>query len=768
MNALHAHSGNTARILYSAVSSSELILANIDSESKLIGNLSQIIDFYKESSFPEKAARMTFYPANAAEAIQCLSRKVRVVYNNKEYDARKASYLNLELMKLSITESEEEALEIAKKVVMRSLENFPMTSVEQAANRVAIATNLVSYEKALGFGEWYLGKVEERVLNNKAIKTSKTTPAFAQSEMTIEMMLASEGLIIDSSSTGSGKTLRNIEFAIEAMKAGRKVGIICHRISIASLIHSNIPDSVLYQDAKNPQELANARCLVIVVNSISYSNFFSFLTECNDIILEEGKQLLDHIATIELPKEVDRNKLFEKLNAIIKKAKTVVFTDADSNNNSISYLRKIRKDITLLTGKTDFSHVNINISSHDETLFKLYEAAKDDKKFMLACDSIKTVTGISQKLTREVGLKVLAITSENSLDAAQRAFILNPNAEAEKYDAVIYSPVITSTLSLTNPRFSMHFGLFSGVVDSSIAFQMLRRNRPCTEFFVGVMKNRDIKPEEISVSSTATEHEMFVASVTALGNYEKNHISQAIYFTAKHLGFTVNVSEVQDQKTFGNSIFKSARKVENESFANTMLETTARTCSKEQESHQEISNQAQRAAIENTFGKSDLTLEDIKAYKRGGLTIHVKNVELLQKTKAECQLTDAREINKMARDRQNLTVKNTFFNEIFSTLNINPEKLSGTFTVEQCNKLMTSLRSNSKEFNKIGLYAVRALKIGEVLKSQTRAVNALLKEFGLEIVEAGEENRIMTYKVSQTSKELILGCVARRKTFVSK
>ena len=764
---LHAHSGNSARILYSVVSSSESILENIEADSKLVGDLPQIIDFYQESSFAEKAARMTFYPASAAEAIECIGKKVRVVYNNEEYDARRASYLNIEMMKLAITEDSEEALETAKKVMMRSLDNFPVTRVADAAKCVAMATKFVSFEQALSFGDWFMSKIEDRVLSRKTIKPSKSIASFKQSEMSVEMMFAHHGMIVDASATGTGKTNRNIELAKNAIANGKKVGIICHRVSIATSIHAKIPDAFHYQNAKNPGDLADASCLVVVINSINYSNFFQFLSNCNLIILEEGKQLLDHaaIGTCE-----NRIAVFNKLNSVIKTAKTVVVTDADSSNQTLSYLKNARKDLTLLSGEADFSDINFEISSHDETIFKLYEAAKDGKKFLLSCDSVKTVNGIQHKLTQELGLKVLAITSENSLDEAQKAFTLTPNSECEHYDAVLYSPVITSTLSLTNLKFFTHFGLFSGVIDASTAIQMLRRNRTCKQFFVGVMKNKEVKAEEISVSANASAHELFAAEVEVASNYEKNHIGAAIYYTAIHQGFNVSVTSSAEKTGFGNAIFKQARKVENEVFEETMLQTTADSAAKsEQESHQEVSDSAQRARIERTLGKRDLTLEDIKNYKRGSLSIHLKNIEVLQTSKADCQMTDAREETKMVRDRQNLTLKHIYFNQIFATLGLKTSDFSGSFTVGNSNELMTNLRSNAKEFNRTGLYAVRALKDGEVLRAQTKSVAALLREFGFEIVEEkqGTDGK-RSYLISEASKKVILDCVARGKLFDAK
>jgi hypothetical protein len=775
MNALYTQFGNSERTLYSVVSSSPELLDACETESKLLGSLPQIIDHFQEASYPEKADRMAFYPSSAAEAIQCISKKVRVVYNNKEYDARRASYLNIELMELALTEDADEAESIAKKAIMRSLDNFPMTSIEDAVKLVTSATTLVDESDALSFAVWFMSKKEKRILNTKKINNLRSLSILPQLEMTVDLMNSHCGVIVDNGPTGVGKSLRIVTLAKKAMKEKKKVAIICHRVSISYAAHQQIPGSFHYQNTENPLDLDTAQCLIIVVNSIHYSNFFKFLSECDVVIIEEAKQLLDHVSLCKSNEEfnpIDRKKIFSNLHSVIQSAKTVVLTDADCNDSTINFVKNVRKDITLLQSSVDFSDVKIEMTEHDEVFSKINAAAKDGKKFIVSCDVLKTANGLEHELVNLFGLNVLKITSKNSKDSAQKAFMIDPNTECEKYDAIIYSPVITSTLSITNPRFPLHFGLFAGVIESSGAIQQLRRNRPCKEFIVGIKKNNEVKSEEVSLPATASYYEKFVAETEVASNYDKNHIGAAFFYTAKHLGFDVSASTNKDEKTFGQAIFKQVRKLETDVFLETMMTIKSTVAAKKVSgvkiTHQEESDFAELLLIEKTLGKPELTVEDIESWKRGGLGIHVKNVKIMLKSKAECQIKDSREQSKMARDRQNLTAKHAFFNEIFSTLGINTEDFSGSFTVEQCNELMTSLRSNTKEFKKTGLYTVRALKVGEVLKSQTKAVKAMLKEFGLEIVEAGKEKQTMTYKISAESKNLILACVTRPKTFVSK
>lgn len=762
--------GNTARTLYSSVSSDLSLLENIDADSKLVGNLPEIISHFQESSYSKKTNKMRFYVANAEAAIECISRKVFVIYNNTEYDAREISGLKLELMKLSIADDAKLAESIAKKVIMKSLENFPMTSIADAANLVASATKLYDEADALGFALWFMSKKEERILNTKRINKLGKSSLMAQSAMTVEMMNSHCGVIVDNGPTGVGKSLRSIKLAKKAMKKGKKVAIICHRVSISYATHYQIPGSFHYQNIENPAELDSAQCLIIVVNSIHFSNFYNFLSECDLIIIEEAKQLLDHVSLCESKEEfnaIDREKIMTILYSVIKSAKTVVLTDADCNDSTLNFVKHARRDITLLQSEVDFYSVKIEMCEYDSAFYKINAAAKAGKNFIISCDLVKTADGLEQELTSIFGLKVLKITSKNVKDTAQKAFIDNPNVECEKYDVIIYSPIITSTLSITNPRFPLHFGLFTGVVESSTAIQMLRRNRPCQEFIVGIKRNSKVLSEEISLPAKPNFYEEFVAKTLAVSNFDKNNIGAAFFYTARHIGFEVFTSSNKEEKAFGFSILKQVRNVETSTFIATMMTikdtVEAKFLAGIELTQQEECDLAERKLIEETIGKTELTVVDIESWKRGGLAIHITNSEMLNVDAKFMKKSTARDSSKMMHDKINIAEKHKFFNQIFSTLGLNTNDFSGSFTSENSIKLITNLRSSSKEFNNTGLYRVRALKEGEVVREGTKMTGLILKEFGLEMVEESRKNTgLRTYKISEKSKKLIIDCIARK------
>ncbi|WP_228201136.1 hypothetical protein [Klebsiella aerogenes] len=72
----------------------------------------------------------------------------------------------------------------------------------------------------------------------------------------------------------------------------------------------------------------------------------------------------------------------------------------------------------------------------------------------------------------------------------------------KKYDGLIYSPSISSGVSIEQKHFDRHFGMFCGEVVPSDAIQMLRRDRTAKEFIIGFDRfARDAKPTRKKLSA---------------------------------------------------------------------------------------------------------------------------------------------------------------------------------------------------------------------------------------------------------------------------
>ncbi|KKZ18090.1 hypothetical protein AAY84_12105 [Serratia marcescens] len=118
---------------------------------------------------------------------------------------------------------------------------------------------------------------------------------------------------------------------------------------------------------------------------------------------------------------------------------------------------------------------------------EVQKAAAAGEKFLLPTDSAKYAEDMMDILQREwPEKKWLCINADTKPSDEVRAFTDDPNKMAPLYDGVIYSPAISSGVSIETPHFTRHFGVFHGVVIPSDAIQMLRRDRTATEFVIGL------------------------------------------------------------------------------------------------------------------------------------------------------------------------------------------------------------------------------------------------------------------------------------------
>lgn len=310
--------------------------------------------------------------------------------------------------------------------------------------------------------------------------------------------------------TAYGKTSLILEPVMRSYIAqGKKVLVITHRRSINRNI-ANIEGMVSYDECTSPDIIANAQGLKIVVNSLSAAKYKDFIESADLVVIDEASQVISHVLGGEVK---NRQDVWNALNACVKNAKNVIMADADINARCAAMIGEAR----LFKIEQQHSDITVKTAGIDHVRGLVVEAVKEGKKALIACDVAKDAQALAKVIAKKTGKTPLVITADSARWEAQAAFIADP--DATKQHVVIYSPVITSALSITSQHFDAHFGLFQGSIVPSDAIQMLRRDRTAISFTVG-MKNPDyrkveqvevkfrkglVKVEEILLGITITE-----------------------------------------------------------------------------------------------------------------------------------------------------------------------------------------------------------------------------------------------------------------------
>lgn len=433
-----------------------------------------------------KVARVIGIDGNVIQAVKAALKTASGIASKAEIIA--TNIHNLSKVKLAVliasNDSSDEAFDRAAYEIAR--EAFTSGDNKGKAKALADASGR-SPETCLKLIEAKLSRKQAELVSHLKILTD-AGPAPRKNAKICAYILDNDGATLLALPTGYGKTRKIIEPVLKKeMARGKKVLVISHRRSINRNI-ANLPGIVSYDECDTPDVLKNARGLKIVVNSMAAHKFKAFIEAADIVVIDEAAQVINHVLGGEVK---NREAVWNALKFAVKNAKKVVLADADINTRCVELLDRPARLFKIAQG-----HSDITVKTSDSSTVRglIVKAAKDGKKILVSCDGAREAEALGSYIEKKADRAVLVITAKNAKWPDQAEFISNPNSK--KHEIVIYSPVITSALSITSKHFECHFGLFGGQVVPPDCIQMLRRDRTAQSFVVG-MKTPDYRKSEI-------------------------------------------------------------------------------------------------------------------------------------------------------------------------------------------------------------------------------------------------------------------------------
>lgn len=420
--------------------------------------------------------------------------------------------------------------------------------------------------------------------------------------------------------TGAGKTTKLLNPTIQAfLKDRKKVVVVSHRRSIIKNI--SIPELVDYENVEIGQ-MSKAQGLKIVVNSLTSKKFTEFLRDVDLLIIDEAAQVIDHA----LEGSVDQpGAVWAALKQLVWNANSVIFADADCNDECLALIKKNDHHVSIFDTAQAHSSINCRVGALDEVRAMAIKAATEGHNIMVAIDIAKDAEAMG-KVLEKAGLQPLVITSKTAGWPAQAAFIANPNTD--QHHVVIYSPAITSAISITSGHFTKHFGLFSGSVTPRSAIQMLRRDRKAEEFVIG-LRNPQSKSQEVVQAqydaSLKSEFDEARYAHRKRTSWLRDNIQHTLPQELKRQGFTLEELPVDETISIeGWKANKAGRRASKADTAKLLLEATPATEGQARRTMSNGSNNEQEhfAAVrffaETALNFKDLTYKDCTFWGEGG------------------------------------------------------------------------------------------------------------------------------------------------------
>lgn len=629
-----------------------------------------------------------------------------------------------------------------------------------------------------------------------------------------ELIGSLEGAIILRAPMGSGKTE---EVIAPVLQAATKGAYIAHRVSLMddaaarlNLTRDGLPAEKQVDHYKwvMQSHMPWVSHLVCCVNSLTASKFYnaeerSWFTTLETLCIDEASQVIRHTTTGPVEGRV---RVMDSLIDAVASAKRVLLCDADANDTVIEFCEMARpgQTVTVIEIVGQNTAIRVDHGEHEA----VWQLAIDDvaagRRVLIANDSAESAKAMAALLENMAengeipAPRMLLVHSEIKADPDVEAFLSNPKEEACKYDVLIYSPAISSGVSMNLPHFERHFGLFSGnSVGPSDALQMLRRDRTARHYVIGIghssaQRETDPEvmyrgmlvaedlvcqientPEEYRMTRKKTAFDKMYLSTVALENKSRNNFANNLLLMLSAEGYQVQRLDLKgaedeladlsrENRKFAGELVFSKRIALIDSVATPTEEEFLKLNRMELRSESE-SAQVDRFHIENQLCVDEIRADDVAFYDNRGIA-KIVALELLQSTEAQAKAYDlaqrkARVVitqHRFKSSAQQLLVK------VFDTLTLDRETGRGFFTSEQCRAVLELIKADQ---DTLDLY--NTLKLGRFVPKltskvcATTLVKSILERLGL-ATKKNKSNGRNLYTINDKHWAFVMGYVQRR------
>jgi hypothetical protein len=628
--------------------------AKVEAERKviIIDNNEHSLDKALELKEYANVTRLVSVDGNVLRAVSAAYKTASGLHSEAQGQITKCIYsmskLSIALL-IATNDGSEKAFDSAAFEIARDA--FVSGKLEEKANVLATATGRAP-EACFNLIQCKLAQMNEQMNAKTNLLTAPGETAESPEAITA-IILKDGGRFAISLPTGDGKTSKiNNPVIQHYLDVGKKVLVISHRRSINKNA-ATMDGIVSYDECDHPDDLENAKGLKIVVNSLSNHRYKHFIKSVDLVVIDEASQVISHVLGGEVK---NRKSVWDTLNFVVKNTANVIFSDADIDSRCM----KMLGDCRLFKKTQDHSNITVRTGDVNHVRALAVEAATGREAdpanditelaattVLIACDVVKEALALAKAIEKKGGPKALVITADNARWPDQAAFIADPNSRA--HSVVIYSPVITSALSITSGHFKAHFGIFQGQIVPSDAIQMLRRDRTAEIFVVGIkhpqynkleavevaFKNDEVKMEELLAGLTIDDESKDKIRSVAFANVklsefqclEYTHCSQEAWMrdniqntlpaSLLTRGFKIEVLEHDEaENETGSRADRQARKTVKNEIANKLInssrggEVLIQGLSKfgsvsEEEYLQAVSGQAMDVMKVKDFNKSD-------------------------------------------------------------------------------------------------------------------------------------------------------------------
>lgn len=287
-------------------------------------------------------------------------------------------------------------------------------------------------------------------------------------------------------SLGSGKT-HEVTRLLEPLKT---FVVASPRVILTRELHRRVEekgheDVVHYQDATSHTIYDNKSVICInSTNRIHLGHFGQEAIRREAVVIDEAEQCLPVLFNNKLRKSGESGEMYQSLKTMLMNADRVYVADAFLSEGSLQILKRMMelRDDEIQVIEHEYIEPDLRFLMADtqaDLEKQTFALLEEGKRLAIPCTAKSDVIALEQQIkARFPELRVLAIHSDS--DDEIRALIHNVNESWLDYDAVLYSPTISSGVSFDPKEHFDHIVLFAKSVDGigyNDLLQKLRRVR---------------------------------------------------------------------------------------------------------------------------------------------------------------------------------------------------------------------------------------------------------------------------------------------------
>lgn len=522
---------------------------------------------------------------------------------------------------LADTAPAKQTIDEAKKVLELRLlaRGVDMATITRAANLIA----------------WHVEKRKEKLFKlNRAGGDLVRFNTTGLINPRIDSSLPMDGhAICDARGMASGKT----ELMGLRMKDLDACAYITHRVSLVDDACNRLGLTHYHENDRYADRVA------VCINSLIK---FAIAVEGKPLFIDEARQTLETV--INSPTIDGRQLLLDVFIRILNDCPALHLADADLNAETIAFFKEHCPRLNFVLVETDTAPheaKHVILPSFDAAKSSILDDLLSGKRGMIGATSEKQARYLHNFLVKSgvSSSKILLLTSKNKDDGKQAALLANVSKEAGKYDAIIYTSVLGSGVSVVVPDFEFTYFLCSNVLPSNESLQMLARNRCAKRVFVAferqhsisrvididVIKSGQIKKVSdfaanfgIETKSTLNTLGLMQCSMVARLNDDLNDMAGNFLLLAdiagrhfERLNFEVDAVTVETIKKTNK---ETKEQIRNDILnAQTLCQVELNRLKKKSAITQAESDAVARAEVVEMVGSSKITLEDVRNHEKG-------------------------------------------------------------------------------------------------------------------------------------------------------